>query len=174
MSCALRLGCGDRLRWFNFARRVITPPFNPHAKPAAGSFSFSAQRELRELFWSFEQATLASGLFFDRRRWISKQSIWTPARRKIAARPAARLSRCLADLNKPASARAAHRRGRDTRNESAGDGLNPRSVVGLRCIPVQTFCRTLPTQRLAQPVGVPTWRPQCTRAAPGPSAHSMR
>ena len=32
----------------------------------------SAQRELRELFWSFEQATLASGLFFGRRRWISK------------------------------------------------------------------------------------------------------
>jgi hypothetical protein len=32
----------------------------------------SGQREVRELFWTFEQATFATGLFFGRRRWISK------------------------------------------------------------------------------------------------------
>jgi hypothetical protein len=41
------------------------------------------------------------------------------------------------------AARAAYQRGQSTRNESAGDGLNPRSVAELRCLLVQTFLPNL-------------------------------
>ena len=158
---------------------------------------------------TFEQATLASGLFFGRRRRISKavdldgskaenrcasgradfRATWPISASRLrsadlfallrAAQASTFAKRSQIDglppnygPGKPAhrfrkwpcgkvsdmhcleekfAARAAYQRGRNTRNESAGDGLNPRSNVGLSWVTVQAFCRT------HDPAG---WRPQ--------------
>src|SRR3977135_3740970 len=96
----------------------------PSLSPQLDHF-LSAQRELRELFWSFEQATLASGLFFGRRRWISKAVDLDASKAENRCASGRATFALPSGLNKPASERAAHRRGRNTRNDTAGGGLKP-------------------------------------------------
>jgi hypothetical protein len=139
----------------------------------------SAQRELRELFWSFEQATLASGLFFGRRRWISKAVDLDASKaenrcasgRTTFALPSGSQQAGFGACRTSARPKHAERIGRRWLESPfcCGVALYPGPNVLPTYNPVT--CRP---QRLAQPVGFPTWRPRCTRAAPGPSAHSLR
>jgi hypothetical protein len=51
------------IRSFNFVRRAITSPFNPHPTPAAGSFSFPVNAKFAnsDLYGSKAENRCASG-----------------------------------------------------------------------------------------------------------------